>query len=78
MRNSLSFARDIRPLFREIDVDHMKRANLDLSDYATVKAKARAIEQAVAEGSMPPRPDPPWSAEMVTTLKAWIDEGCPP
>ena len=41
---ALSFASDIRPLFRDTpDVDTMKRMGLDLSSYADVKDQAAAI-----------------------------------
>ncbi len=41
---ALSFAIDIRPLFRESpDVEAMKSFGLDLSSYADVKEQAEAI-----------------------------------
>jgi hypothetical protein len=44
---TLSFATDIRPLFRDgPDVDAMKDYGLDLSSYADVKAHAEAIPRA--------------------------------
>jgi hypothetical protein len=74
----LSFATDIQPLFREIDVAHMKAAGFDLSKYDDVKARAQTIYQTVANGSMPPPPGPTWSTETCATFAAWIDQGCPP
>src|SRR6266446_86395 len=48
-----SFAVDIRPLFRDSpDVDSMQGYGLDLSSYADVKARAAAIYEALANGSM--------------------------
>jgi hypothetical protein len=42
---ALSFASDIRPLFRDTpDVNTMKRMELDLSSYTDVKNQAAAIQ----------------------------------
>ena len=72
-----SFARDIRPLFRdEPDVEAMKGFGLDLSSYDDVKARADAIYKTLADGSMPC--DGPWPKEQVAQFKQWIDEGMAP
>ena len=54
-----SFARDILPLFRPKDIEHMTDLNLDLSEYDAVRAKAQAIGRRVAASGrpMPPPPD---------------------
>jgi len=70
---ALSFTRDIRPLFRDDDVDTMKQFGLDLSSYDAVKEKARQIYAAVADGSMPC--DGPWPRDRVATFRTWMDEG---
>jgi hypothetical protein len=73
----LSFATDIRPLFRDRpDVDAMKDYGLDLSSYADVKAHAEAIHALLADGSMPC--DERWPAGRVTLFKRWVDEGMAP
>jgi hypothetical protein len=72
---TLSFAQDIRPLFRDTDVDEMSFA-FDLSDYEDVKAHAAAIYARLEEGSMPC--DGAWPAERVALFRRWIDEGCAP
>lgn len=72
---SLSFAKDIRPLFRSKDIEEM-RAWFDLSRYEDVKRHAADIYQRVADGDMPC--DQSWSAQHVQTFKAWIDEGLLP
>jgi hypothetical protein len=52
----VSFASDIRPLFRSKDVDSMKRArNLDLSSYDDVKAHSDDILDRLRAGNMPLR-----------------------
>jgi|HubBroStandDraft_1064217.scaffolds.fasta_scaffold244810_2 hypothetical protein len=76
MATTPSFATDIRPMFRDIDVAHMKPAGFDLSDYEDVKRHAAAIAAAVRRGSMPP--DVRWNEEMCATFEAWQSAGCPP
>ena len=70
-----SFTRDIRPLFRALDVESM-RWRLDLSTYDAVKANAELIYSQVAAGSMPC--DGAWPADRVTLFRRWIDEGSAP
>jgi hypothetical protein len=73
----LSFATDIRPLFRDSpDVDSMQGYGLDLSSYEDVKAKAAEIYARLEDGSMPC--DEPWPAERLALFKQWIDEGLAP
>jgi hypothetical protein len=74
---ALSFAKDIRPLFRDtLDVDSMKPFGIDLSSYADVKAKAEKIYANLAEGNMPR--DEPWPSGRVALFKRWMDEGRDP
>jgi hypothetical protein len=68
------FASDIRPLFRDKDIDGML-AWFDLADYETVRDNAAGILERVMDGSMPC--DGPWPAERIAQLQQWIDEGCP-
>ena len=73
----LSFAADIRPLFRDTpDVDSMKDFGLDLSSYEQVKAQAAKIYETLENGSMPC--DAPWPPERVALFKRWMDEGMAP
>ena len=74
---AVSFAKDIRPLFRDTpDVDSMKEYGLDLSSYAEVKAKAEEIYARLADGSMPC--DGTWPEERLALFKRWMDEGMAP
>jgi hypothetical protein len=70
----LSFARDIKPMFRTKDRDSMKAA-FDLFDYSDVAENADAIVGSLRSGQMPC--DGEWPASQVDTLQAWIDEGKP-
>jgi len=76
----LSFAKDIRPMFTEMDVAHMKPAGIDLSDANSVKVHADAIYQTVSSGVMPPPSsgEARWSTQMCETFKQWQQEGCRP
>ena len=51
-QSAVRFEHDIRPLFREKDVQSMS-AKFDLSSYDDVKANAGQILEKVADGSMP-------------------------
>jgi hypothetical protein len=75
--NGVSFAHDIRPLFRDSpDVDSMKDYGIDLSSYEQVKEKAPEIYARLKDGSMPC--DEPWPNDEVTLFKSWMDEGMAP
>lgn len=70
---ALSFAADIRPLFRDFDIESMKSFGLDLSSHDDVKAQAEAIYSRLEDGSMPC--DDPWPQEQIARFKQWMDEG---
>ena len=67
-----NFARDIRPLFRDQDVEEMQFA-FDLSEYDDVKANAEAILERLSDGSMPC--DGAWSDEQIELFRQWMQEG---
>ena len=74
---ALSFAKDIRPLFRDSpDIDTMKDYGMDLSSYADVKAQAQNIYARVLDQSMPC--DEPWPKERIALFKQWMEEGTAP
>ncbi len=74
---ALSFATDIRPLFRDAeDVEVMKNFGLDLSSYEDVKAQAENIYSRLDDGSMPC--DEPWPKEQIARFKQWMNEGTAP
>jgi hypothetical protein len=76
----LSFARDIRPMFTDMDIAHMQPFGMDLSSRDDVEVHAEAIYREVSGGTMPPKGsgEPPWSDEMCDRFKAWQTQGCPP
>jgi hypothetical protein len=69
-----NFARDIQPLFREIDRDSMKFA-FDLWDYQDVRTHAQDILGRLTEGTMPC--DGEWPAERIAEFRHWVDAGMP-
>lgn len=74
---ALSFAKDIRPLFRDDpDVSSMRDYGLDLSSYSHVKTKAQSIYATLVDGSMPC--DGAWPADRIALFKKWMDEGMAP
>jgi hypothetical protein len=72
---TLSFAADIRPLFRRSDIETMKPIGLDLSSYEEVKSNAASILGRLEAGDMPC--DGGWAAASKRKFKSWIAEGMP-
>jgi hypothetical protein len=70
-----SFERDIKPLFRDDDVESMEFA-FDLRSYDDVRTNAEEIYERLADGSMPC--DREWPADQVALFRAWIDAAAPP
>jgi len=71
----LSFATDIKPLFRQHDRQSMEKA-FDLWSYDDVRAHASDILARVENGSMPC--DGAWPAERVEVFRRWVDGGAAP
>ena len=74
--STLSFAADIRPLFRSNDIESMKPAWIDLSSYEDVKKKAQSIYARLSAKDMPC--DGPWNDNDVQKFKEWKDGGMKP
>ena len=72
--DSISYKRDIRPLFRESDKESMVFA-FDLWDYNDVCTYAQEILERLADGSMPC--DGEWPKEQITQFRHWIEAGMP-
>jgi hypothetical protein len=72
--DQVSFAQDIRPMFREKDRESMRSA-FDLSQYADVAEHADAILGALRSGKMPC--DGAWPSAQVETFQRWITAGKP-
>jgi len=75
MAKQLSYAGDIRPLFRDRDVKSMEFA-FDLSSYEDVRSNGEAIYAQLAAGRMPC--DGAWPEENVQRFRSWLDSGALP
>ncbi len=74
---ALSFAHDIRPLFRDYDIQEMQvYGKFDLSSYADVKNHYIDIAMRLEAEDMPC--DAPWSKEHIAKFAQWINEGMMP
>jgi Ferritin-like len=76
-----SFARDVVPLFRPVDIQHMRNRGLDLTDFNAVRSSATVISnrmKGIGGRQMPPPPDPPLTAAQIERFDTWIAEGFPP
>ncbi len=71
----MSFATDIKPLFREEDREAMDFV-FDLWSYDDVKANASLILERIEDGTMPC--DGEWNDEQIQTLHDWIAAGSLP
>jgi Ferritin-like len=74
-----SFARDILPLFRLKDAQHMNFKGVDLQTYDGVRASAALILDRVsnADAPMPPPPDQRWTKAQTDLFERWIAEDFP-
>ncbi len=71
----LSFERDVRPMFREMDHESMVK-HIDLWSYGDVRAHQDAILSRLRDGTMPC--DGAWSPEQVAIFQRWIAGGSAP
>jgi len=79
----VGFASDVLPLFRPIDIAHMKRPGLDfpLDDFSfmTQPGNAANVVARVTDGTMPPPgTGDRWPPEKIAVVQAWIDGGMKP
>jgi hypothetical protein len=81
----VSFARDVKPLFRPIDAAHMKPRGVQLDDYvymsdpANNHQNAEDVQQALSpqDGNPPAMPPsgPYWTAEQLALFAKWRSDG---
>jgi hypothetical protein len=69
---TVSFERDVKPLFRERDRGSMS-SHFDLWSYDDVSANSDAILEVLEDGSMPC--DAAWEADRVETFRRWVQGG---
>jgi hypothetical protein len=78
----VSFASDIRPLFRSVDVDHMKGMGVLLDDYKYMSnaTNAQRVYDSLTgktEPRMPPN-GPYWTKDTLDLFEKWMKGGCQP
>lgn len=80
---SVSFAKDIKPLFREVDIDHMEPIGYPLGDYEFMSdptgnySHANAVFTALKNKRMPPR-GPFWTQAQLDLFSNWMSGGYKP
>jgi hypothetical protein len=83
-RPKISFARDIRPLFRAVDISHMNRHGIKLDDYTFMSDPDNADKVLGAlspqEGDPPSMPPggPYWTEDQLGLFARWQNEGFQP
>ena len=83
---SVSFATDILPMFRRIDIDHMGRMGIKLDDYAYMSdpagdhQHARSVFDSVSGKAQPQMPPggPYWDKTQLDTFAQWMTDGYNP
>jgi hypothetical protein len=83
MPDTVSFEKDILPLFTPTDIEHMNDKEIYLSDYAYMSNpdNATAVLDSVANGSMPPTwggGGGAWPEEKVQLFAKWVEDGYQP
>jgi hypothetical protein len=80
----VSFASDIKPLFRAIDISHMRSAGVKLDDYTYMsdpnnakKVLATLSPHGEEPPSMPPG-GPYWTAAQLALFAQWQKDGYQP
>jgi hypothetical protein len=82
-RTAISFAHDIKPLFRTIDIQHMKPFGVLLDDYAYMSdasdahAHAQTVLDQLSSQAMPPG-GPSWTTAQLALFTSWMQGGYQP
>jgi hypothetical protein len=81
----VSFAKDILPLFRAMDIAHMKPAGVNLDDYTYMSdpannyANAERVQESLSPQNGGPPGMPPggpyWTAEQLALFAKWRSDG---
>jgi len=82
--SQVSFSADIKPLFRAVDISHMKRLGVELDDYTYMsnpdnanRVFATPSPQGGEDPSMPPG-GPYWTPAQLALFQQWQNEGYQP
>ena len=79
---AVSFARDIRPLFRKEDIEHMKPMGILLDDfkYMSNSDNAQSVYDSLTGETQPQMPmnGPYWSQDKLDLFQKWMKNGYQP
>jgi hypothetical protein len=79
---TVSFARDIRPLFRPVDIEHMKPMGILLDDfkYMSNSDNAQSVYDSRTGETQPQMPmnRPYWSQDKLDLFQKWMKNGYQP
>ena len=84
--SNVSFAKDILPLFRAEDIDHMKPMDIRLDDYAYMSdsannhGNAQSVYDSLTGKTQPRMPlgGPYWSKDKLDLFQNWMNGGYQP
>lgn len=80
----VSFAADIKPLFRPVDISHMKPHGIKLDDYTFMSNpdNANRVLATLAAGNNKPPSMPPggpyWTTDQLALFAQWQNDGYQP
>ena len=76
---AVSFATNIKPMFTDMDIAHMKNFGVLLDDFGFMRdpANAQKVLNQVSSGAMPPSNsgETPWSPDQIELFRNWITDG---
>lgn len=83
---AVSFSKDILPLFRKIDIDHMRKRQVLLDDYTYMSdpaddhVNAKEVEKRLntTDSSLRMPPDLQWTADQLKLYRQWMTDGYQP
>ena len=79
---TVSFARDIRSLFRPVDIEHMKPMGILLDDfkYMSKSDNAQSVYDSLTGETQPQMPmnGPYWSQDKLDLFQKWMKNGYQP
>jgi hypothetical protein len=82
----VSFAKDILPLFRPVDIDHMRPYGVVLDDYSYMSnadqdhKHAKDVDDYLVGRRKPRMPigGPYWTPDQIALFEQWMKDGCLP
>jgi hypothetical protein len=82
MAGRITWDNEIKDFFNQLDVGCMRARGLDLSDYSSVKARAKGILKQLQDrvkdpNTGMPKGDRPWPQDKIKKFADWIDDCCP-